>query len=291
MVRKTTIRVLTNLILNDMVKVKGQISELAVCLEDKEAHIRSLTQLFFTELGKKANAIYNVLPDIISHLSDPDTGRSSEEFQSIMKYLFEFVEKDKQAESLVEKLCHRFRATRTDRQWHYLSFCLSLLQYSEKSLKQLSDNLVCYHDKMADNTVYENFNLIIEKCRKTIKFDHKELVDEFEVKVKVCHGRGGEGEEAPTEEILLKMKNLLSKNPAPKATRNRKPKAEKEDQDDKEDLKDRSQRTTRKKVRAKLPSTSDEEDDLKLPEIDNDSDSDLDVFAPKTKRKGRKARA
>ena len=39
-VRKTTIRVLTNLILNDMVKVKGQISELAVCLEDKEAHIR-----------------------------------------------------------------------------------------------------------------------------------------------------------------------------------------------------------------------------------------------------------
>lgn len=39
--------------------------------------------------------------------SDPDTGRSSEEFQSIMKYLFEFVEKDKQAESLVEKLCHR----------------------------------------------------------------------------------------------------------------------------------------------------------------------------------------
>lgn len=141
---------------------------------------------------------------------------------------------------------------------------------------------------MADNTVYENFNLIIEKCRKNIKFDHKELVDEFEVKVKVCHGRGGEGEEAPTEEILLQMKNLLTKGPAPKATRNRK-KVEKEDKEDKEDIK--SQRTTRKKVRAKLPSTSDDEDDLKLPEIDNDSDSDLDVFAPKTKRRGRKGRA
>lgn len=145
---------------------------------------------------------------------------------------------------------------------------------------------MCYHDKMADNTVYENFNLIIEKCRKNIKFDHKELVDEFEVKVKVCHGRGGEGEEAPTEEILLQMKNLLSKGHAPKAQRNKK-KVEKED--DKEDI--RSPRRSRKKVRAKLPSTSDDEDDLKLPEINNDSDSDLDVFAPKTKRRGRKGRA
>ena len=98
---------LTNLILNDMVKVKGNISELAGCLEDEDPKIRSLTKLFFAELSKKSNAIYNVMADIISHLSDPETGRSKDQFQRIMKYLFEFIDKDKQAESLVEKLCHR----------------------------------------------------------------------------------------------------------------------------------------------------------------------------------------
>ena len=90
-----------------MVKVKGNISELAGCLEDEDPKIRSLTKLFFAELSKKSNAIYNVMADIISHLSDPETGRDKEQFQSIMKYLFEFIDKDKQAESLVEKLCHR----------------------------------------------------------------------------------------------------------------------------------------------------------------------------------------
>lgn len=45
--------VLTHLILNDMVKVKGQISEMATCLEDKDSRISDLAKLFFLELSKK----------------------------------------------------------------------------------------------------------------------------------------------------------------------------------------------------------------------------------------------
>ena len=51
--RKNTIVVLTHLILNDMVKVKGQISELALSLEDAEHGIADLARLFFLELSKK----------------------------------------------------------------------------------------------------------------------------------------------------------------------------------------------------------------------------------------------
>ena len=51
--RKNTLMVLTHLILNDMVKVKGQISEMATCLEDKDSRICSLAKLFFLELSKK----------------------------------------------------------------------------------------------------------------------------------------------------------------------------------------------------------------------------------------------
>ena len=54
-VRQTTVTVLTHLILNDMVKVKGQISEMAFCLEDQERRIADLAKLFFTEFSQKVN--------------------------------------------------------------------------------------------------------------------------------------------------------------------------------------------------------------------------------------------
>ena len=47
--------VLTHLILNDMVKVKGQISEMATCIVDPEERIASLAKLFFFELSKKVS--------------------------------------------------------------------------------------------------------------------------------------------------------------------------------------------------------------------------------------------
>ena len=52
-VRKNTCMVLTHLILNDMVKVKGQISELASCVVDHDSRIANLSKLFFSELSKK----------------------------------------------------------------------------------------------------------------------------------------------------------------------------------------------------------------------------------------------
>jgi len=68
-VKKNTLMVLTHLILNGMVKVKGQLSEMAKCLEDPDARIADLSKLFFTELASKENALYNNMPDIISNLS------------------------------------------------------------------------------------------------------------------------------------------------------------------------------------------------------------------------------
>jgi condensin complex subunit 1 len=62
-VKKNTLMVLTHLILNGMIKVKGQLGEMAKCLEDEEERIADLAKLFFTELSTKDNAIYNNLPD------------------------------------------------------------------------------------------------------------------------------------------------------------------------------------------------------------------------------------
>ena len=64
------------------------------------------------KLGKKNNAyIYNFLPDIISNLSG-EKGLQEDRFQEMIKFLFELLEKTRNTESLVTKLCSRFHNTK-----------------------------------------------------------------------------------------------------------------------------------------------------------------------------------
>lgn len=51
--RQTAVTVLTQLVLKDVLKVKGQVSEVAVLLIDPEPHITSLALNFFNELASK----------------------------------------------------------------------------------------------------------------------------------------------------------------------------------------------------------------------------------------------
>ena len=52
-VRIYAIKVLTNLIMNDMIKVKGHVSEMAKCICDENDRISMLAKQFFQELSKK----------------------------------------------------------------------------------------------------------------------------------------------------------------------------------------------------------------------------------------------
>ena len=70
LVRYNTLTVLTHLILNDMVKVKGQVSHVVACLSDSSDRVRDLAATFFTKLSERSNnPVYNLLGDIIATLS------------------------------------------------------------------------------------------------------------------------------------------------------------------------------------------------------------------------------
>ncbi|XP_067158816.1 condensin complex subunit 1 isoform X2 [Apteryx mantelli] len=190
-VRQTAGLVMTHLILKDMVKVKGQVSEMAALLMDPEEAIVGLAQNFFSELSNKGNAIYNLLPDIISRLSDPDCGVDEESFRTIMRHLFSYITKDKQTESLVEKLCQRFRTARTERQYRDLSHCLTLLPLTERGLHKLQDNFDCFADKLQDPAVYSCFQAVLLRFRRAVsKTESKALAEELEQKLQACHSRG-----------------------------------------------------------------------------------------------------
>ncbi|KAJ7117284.1 non-SMC mitotic condensation complex subunit 1 [Mycena filopes] len=153
----TTLMVLTHLILNGMIKVKGQLGEMAKCIEDEDTRISDPCQ---------DNAIYNNLPDVISHLGIGAHAVDEETFQRTLTYIFSFIEKEKQAESIVEKLCQRFHLSDDPRQWRDIAFCLSLLPFkSERSVKKLIEGLPFYRDKLHEETVFERFTEILVKAR------------------------------------------------------------------------------------------------------------------------------
>ncbi|KAJ3261750.1 Condensin complex subunit [Boothiomyces macroporosus] len=214
--KKNALMVLTFLILNGMIKVKGQISEMAKCTQDPDERIKGLAKLFFKELATKDNAIYNNLPDIISNLSTTD----EDQYKSIIKFLFAFIIKDKkvdgtaekskigiktvgerQNEIIADKLCLRFKHASTERQWRDIGFCLTLLNYgNEKSFKKLIEHLPLYKDKLYEETLYKYLLEIINKTGKNLqKVDFKPLIEDFRETLVKCHDKAIEDHEAGLE--------------------------------------------------------------------------------------------
>ncbi|KAK7886913.1 hypothetical protein WMY93_026534 [Mugilogobius chulae] len=215
-VRQTAVTVLTQLVLKDVLKVKGQISEVALLLIDPEPHIASLALNFFNELSTKDNAIYNLLPDIISRLSDPERGINSEDFNTIMKQLFSYITKERQTESLVEKLCQRFRTAKTERQWCDLAMSLSMLSMCERGFKRLQECWECYSDKLTEPGVYQPLLNIMAKLRRGAKTQFKAQVEEFEKRLTAVHTKGLENVESPEmEEEAQKTEKTALRTPLP----------------------------------------------------------------------------
>lgn len=191
-VRKNTLLVLTHLILHDMIKPKDQISSMAMCLEDSEQRISDLARLFFYELAAKENAsaIYNIIPGMISGLSQI-SGLPFESVQNIVRFLFSFIQKEKQLESLIDRLCQRFGTGTTNTATHqepkqaeYLAYCLACLpSWSDRGVKRLTELFPKYKDALNYPPVLDHFQSILNKARRNAKQELKDAVDELEQKI------------------------------------------------------------------------------------------------------------
>ena len=91
-VKRTCLMTLTFLILAGQVKVKGQLGEMAKCLEDSDKRIADMSRMFFTELATKDNAVYNHFIDMFSLLTaEKELGEDA--LKRIIKFLSSFIEK------------------------------------------------------------------------------------------------------------------------------------------------------------------------------------------------------
>lgn len=70
-VRKTTLTVLTHLALNDMIKVKGDICDIAMLFQDEDSEIESLVKQFFSEVNRKdPRYLFSIIPEALTRFSE-----------------------------------------------------------------------------------------------------------------------------------------------------------------------------------------------------------------------------
>ncbi|KAL1713076.1 non-SMC mitotic condensation complex subunit 1-domain-containing protein [Schizophyllum commune] len=213
-VKKNTLMVLTHLIHNGMIKVKGQIGEIAKLVSDPEPRIADLAKHFFLQISSKDKTIYNNLQDIISHLSTGPRAVDEQTFESTMKYIFTYVNAgERQTDGIVERLCQRFRLTEDPRQWRDIALCLSLISYKgEKSIKRLIESQQLYRDKLHEPVVYERFVAIVKqaKASKAAKNEkNEEELAEFE-KILEEHRLQGEEDRELEKRVKGKKRRVSS---------------------------------------------------------------------------------
>lgn len=101
----------------------------------------------------------------------------------IFRFLLSLITKERQNESLVDKLCIRLKESVNDVQAYYLSYCLMIIKYTDKSLTKLSDNISAYTDKLKYPKVYINFNTIISTNSRMVKPATKNILSELSSKI------------------------------------------------------------------------------------------------------------
>ncbi|KHJ91591.1 hypothetical protein OESDEN_08543 [Oesophagostomum dentatum] len=176
-VRLTTVLWLTRLLCNDMIKPRGSLSDVALCMitrESRETNRSSGRELaaaankLFKELSKKGNLLLNVLPDIICRLARYGKEVSMAEFQTLVRRLLEMVG-DKPHDIMVEKMCQRFDICSSEEAIkdnekiaEYFSFFISQLTLSEKSLPKMHSFLPQFAPLLNNDVFFNDLISVIQ---------------------------------------------------------------------------------------------------------------------------------
>uniref|UniRef100_A0A0C9QRP5 Condensin complex subunit 1 n=1 Tax=Fopius arisanus TaxID=64838 RepID=A0A0C9QRP5_9HYME len=177
-VRSSAVRVLASLVKREMIRVKGQMSEMALCIVDENQQIRLDAKQFFDDLSRKGNVLYNIIPDILSRLTSTDSKVAEDDLHEIVKHILGLLSKEKESDALINKICQRLKMATTDRQCRDLAYCLSMLQLGRKGIVTLTSKLPLIKNKMHIREVQKALMDIVESAKK--KAETREISGQLE---------------------------------------------------------------------------------------------------------------
>ena len=98
--RQTALIIVSYLAMNDMLRIRDHLADIAVVTLDPDPTIRSLSKELITEIATKNNALYNAMVNVLSKLAVPPSMggllHDDKQFEEIITFLFKLVTKDKQ---------------------------------------------------------------------------------------------------------------------------------------------------------------------------------------------------
>jgi len=97
--------------------------------------------------------------------------------------LLSFINKERQIETLVDKLCTRLKHSEDSTQASYISYCLMLIKYTDRSLIKLSDNITLYANQLKNPKVFNNFIVLISINSRLVKPATKEILTDLTDKI------------------------------------------------------------------------------------------------------------
>ena len=108
-----------------------------------------------------------------------------------MRRLCGFIDKEKQADALADKLVQRFpEASRAGsaKPARDISFCISQLKTSEKAFKKFTESWKMYEECLYDAKTTQNFQSMFAKMKRVAKStEFKQFIDEFDAKMSEAH--------------------------------------------------------------------------------------------------------
>lgn len=185
LVRQQALMVITHLILNDMLKIRGEIVDICMLLEDTDDRIVDQVKLFLHELHSKgSHLIYNMFLKAISRLSKEFANLQKAEFENIARNLMAYIKQDKQTETLLEKLCQKMKNSTNPVEWRNTAFCISQLKITDKIFPKLLELYDCYKERLLQSEdVKEYFLQLVQSSKKLMKPEMKAHLEEFELRV------------------------------------------------------------------------------------------------------------
>ena len=286
---KYTLTVISHLVLNDMLKMKGEVVDICMLLDHKDPSIRTHVQTFFNEINNKGNnVIYNIIPKALARLSNEFKSLEYSKFKTIAITLLKYVDKEKHIEGLMDKLFVKLKNSTDSIEWRNNTFVLSELNYNtEKTLVKFLQSYSEIINKSDDSPeVKENLAKIFAKLEKIQNLPDNVLNNMKECKKKIFKGekfnynskyKGGSTGSSPNSSKNSSRSGSQEKV-LPKRTHKQMSGDNEENEDDKkkkgskkkDNKKKKGKKGGKKKKRKKSKDSSDDtEDDVSYDESDD----------------------
>lgn len=206
--------VITHLILNDMLKIKSEICQLAPLLQDPDSHIRSLVDLFFHEVNKKDKTLlFNLVSESIIQMTREGSEFEEATIQVFLEKVLGIIPRDRNFEALITKLCKRLGKSANQKECRMIAFTISLISLNEKCLWILNERFEKYRRSLKEPFILKCFTNALQQ--KHLRSDERliTLVTQLEKKLEryddiLFYSKGMETEEEHAKGVKRKLKKL-----------------------------------------------------------------------------------